>query len=84
MREELKTGAHHIKIMAGGGVATPYDPIDMVQYTADEMRAAVEEARARRTYVSAHAYIPESIARAVTAGVRTIEHGNLIDEPARA
>jgi imidazolonepropionase-like amidohydrolase len=80
VREEIKAGAHHIKIMAGGGVATPYDPIDMVQYTADEMRAAVEEASARRTYVSAHAYIPESIARAVTAGVRTIEHGNLIDE----
>jgi imidazolonepropionase-like amidohydrolase len=80
VREELKAGAHHIKIMAGGGVATPYDPIDMVQYTAEEMRAAVEEARARRTYVSAHAYIPESIERAVTAGVRTIEHGNLIDE----
>ena len=82
VREEIKAGAHHIKIMAGGGVATPYDPIDMVQYTADEMRAAVEEASARRTYVSAHAYIPESIARAVTAGVRTIEHGNLIDESA--
>jgi imidazolonepropionase-like amidohydrolase len=82
VREEIKAGAHHIKIMAGGGVATPYDPIDMVQYTADEMRAAVEEASARRTYVSAHAYIPESIGRAVTAGVRTIEHGNLIDEPA--
>jgi imidazolonepropionase-like amidohydrolase len=80
VREEIKAGANHIKIMAGGGVATPYDPIDMVQYTADEMRAAVEEASARRTYVSAHAYIPESIARAVTAGVRTIEHGNLIDE----
>jgi imidazolonepropionase-like amidohydrolase len=82
VREELKGGAHHIKIMAGGGVATPYDPIEMVQYTADEMRAAVEEASARRTYVSAHAYIPESIARAVTAGVRTIEHGNLIDAAA--
>jgi imidazolonepropionase-like amidohydrolase len=82
VREELKAGAHHIKIMAGGGVATPYDPIDMVQYTADEMRAAAEEASARRTYVSAHAYIPESIARAVTAGVRTIEHGNLIDDAA--
>jgi imidazolonepropionase-like amidohydrolase len=82
VREELKAGAHHIKIMAGGGVATPYAPIDMVQYTADEMRAAAEEASARRTYVSAHAYIPESIARAATAGVRTIEHGNLIDEAA--
>ncbi len=79
-REELKAGAHHLKIMAGGGVATPYDPIDMVQYTADEMRAAVEEAQARRTYVSAHAYIPELIQRAVKAGVRSIEHGNLIDE----
>jgi imidazolonepropionase-like amidohydrolase len=79
-REELKGGAHHLKIMAGGGVATPYDPIDMVQYTAEEMRAAVEEAQARRTYVSAHAYIPESIQRAMKAGVRSIEHGNLIDE----
>jgi imidazolonepropionase-like amidohydrolase len=79
-REELKGGAHHIKIMAGGGVATPYDPIDMVQYTEEEMRAAVEEAQDRRTYVSAHAYIPESIQRAVKAGVRSIEHGNLIDE----
>jgi imidazolonepropionase-like amidohydrolase len=79
-REELKGGAHHIKIMAGGGVATPYDPIDMVQYTEEEMRAAVEEAQSRRTYVSAHAYIPESIQRAVKAGVRSIEHGNLIDE----
>jgi imidazolonepropionase-like amidohydrolase len=79
-REELKGGAQQIKIMAGGGVATPSDPIDMVQYTEEEIRAAVEEAKARRTYVFAHAYIPESIQRAVRAGVRSIEHGNLVDE----
>lgn len=78
-REELKAGAHQIKVMAGGGVATPSDPIDMVQYTEEEIRAAVEEARARRTYAFAHAYIPEAIERAVRAGVRSIEHGNLID-----
>ena len=68
--------------MAGGGIATPTDPIDMVQYTEDEIRAAVEEAESRRTYAFAHAYIPESITRAVRAGVRSIEHGNLIDEAA--
>ncbi len=78
-REELKAGAHQIKVMAGGGVATPSDPIDMVQYTEDEIRAAVEEAAARRTYAFAHAYIPEAIIRATKAGVRSIEHGNLID-----
>jgi len=81
-REELKGGAHQIKVMAGGGVATPTDPIDMVQYTEDEIRAAVEEAAARRTYAFAHAYIPEAITRAVDAGVRSIEHGNLIDAAA--
>ena len=80
VREELKAGAHQIKVMAGGGVATPSDPIDMVQYTEAEIRAAVEEAQARRTYAFAHAYIPEAIERAVRAGVRSIEHGNLIDE----
>lgn len=81
-REELKAGAHQIKVMAGGGVATPSDPIDMVQYTEAEIRAAVEEAQARRTYAFAHAYVPDAIHRAVTAGVRSIEHGNLIDGPA--
>jgi imidazolonepropionase-like amidohydrolase len=79
-REELKGGAQQIKVMAGGGVATPSDPIDMTQYTEEEIRAAVEEASARRTYAFAHAYIPESIQRAVRAGVRSIEHGNLIDD----
>ena len=78
-REELKGGADQIKVMAGGGIATPTDPIDMVQYTEEEIAAAVTEAAARRTYAFAHAYIPEAIARAVRAGVRSIEHGNLLD-----
>ncbi len=79
-REELKGGAAQIKVMAGGGVATPSDPIDMVQYTEAEIRAAVQEAEARRTYAFAHAYIPDAITQAVSAGVRSIEHGNLIDD----
>ena len=81
-REELKGGADQIKIMAGGGVATPTDPIDMVQYTEEEIRVAVAEAAARRTYAFAHAYVPEAVTRAVRAGVRSIEHGNLIDAAA--
>jgi imidazolonepropionase-like amidohydrolase len=63
-----------------GGVATPSDPIDSVQYTPAEIRAAVTEARHRGTYVAAHAYLPEAIAMAVDEGVRSIEHGNLIDD----
>jgi imidazolonepropionase-like amidohydrolase len=78
-REELRRGASQIKIMASGGVASPSDPIWNLQYSPDEMRAAVEEAESWRTYAMAHAYTPEAIARAVDAGVRTIEHGNLID-----
>jgi len=78
-REELRRGATQVKIMASGGVASPTDPIWNVQYSADEMRAIVEEARGWRTYAMAHAYTPEAIRRAVEAGVRTIEHGNLID-----
>ncbi len=81
-REELKGGADQLKIMAGGGIATPTDPIDMVQYTEEEIRAAVAEAASRRTYAMAHAYVPEAIIRAVRAGVRSIEHGNLIDATA--
>ena len=78
-REELKGGADQIKVMAGGGVATPSDPIDMVQYSEGEIRAAVEEAASRRTYAFAHAYVPDAVQQAVRAGVRSIEHGNLID-----
>ena len=81
-REELKGGADQLKIMAGGGIATPTDPIDMVQYTEEEIRAAVAEAASRHTYAMAHAYVPEAIIRAVRAGVRSIEHGNLIDATA--
>jgi imidazolonepropionase-like amidohydrolase len=78
-REELRNGAHHIKVMAGGGVASQSDPLDGVQYSIDEMTAIVEEARAARTYVMAHAYTSESITRAVRCGVRSIEHGNLLE-----
>jgi len=78
-REELRRGARQIKIMASGGVASPSDPVWNLQYSSEEMRAIVEEAAAWRTYAMAHAYTPEAITRAVDAGVRTIEHGNLID-----
>ena len=78
-REELRAGAHQLKIMASGGVASPSDEIWTLQYSLEEMRAAVEEAAARRTYVLAHAYTAEAIERAVMSGVRSIEHGNLID-----
>jgi imidazolonepropionase-like amidohydrolase len=79
VREELRNGAHHVKVMAGGGVASPSDPLDGTQYSEEEMSAIVQEARAARTYVMAHAYTPESISRAIRCGVRSIEHGNLLD-----
>jgi imidazolonepropionase-like amidohydrolase len=78
-RDELRRGAHHIKVMAGGGVASPTDRIDSTQFSVAELEAAVEEAEAANRYVAAHAYTPDSIARALGAGVRTIEHGNLLD-----
>ncbi len=80
-REELRKGAHAIKIMASGGVASPTDPVDNTQYSRDEIRAIVQEAASWHTYVLAHAYTSEAIARAVEEGVRTIEHGNLVDRP---
>jgi imidazolonepropionase-like amidohydrolase len=83
-RDELRKGATQIKIMASGGVASPYDPIWNLQYSDEEMRAIVEEARAWHTYVLAHAYTPESIRRAIGNGVRSIEHANLIDAPTAA
>ena len=79
-REQLRQGADQIKIMVSGGVASPYDPLDSRQFTLDEIRAAVEEAEAFGRYAQAHAYTPDAITRAVSQGVRTIEHGNLIDE----
>jgi imidazolonepropionase-like amidohydrolase len=80
VREQLRNGSNQIKIMAGGGVSSPTDPIDGTQYSLDELTAACEEASAANTYVMAHAYSPQSITRAVQCGVRTIEHGNLLDE----
>ena len=79
-REQLMKGASQIKIMAGGGVSSLYDPLDTVQYTEAEMRAAVEAAADWGTYVSAHVYTPGGIQRAIRAGVRSIEHGQLADE----
>ncbi len=83
-REELRRGASQVKIMASGGVASPSDPIWNLQYSSEEMEAIVEEAQSWRTYVMAHAYTPEAIARAARAGVRSIEHGNLIDRETAA
>ena len=79
-REQMRQGADHIKIMMSGGVASPYDPLDSLQFSPGEVAAAVEEAHAFGRYVCAHAYTPEAITRAAHGGVRTIEHGNLIDD----
>ena len=80
VREELQMGADQIKIMASGGIASPTDPIAAWGYADDEIRAIVHEANARQTYVMAHAYTAEAIERVVRLGVRTIEHGNLVDD----
>jgi len=79
VREQMRQGADQIKIMCSGGVASPYDPLDSLQYSPAEIAAATDEARNFGRYVLAHAYTPEAITRAVSNGVRTIEHGNLID-----
>lgn len=76
-REALRRRASQVKIAAGGGVTSSSDPIDVVQFTTDEMKAAVEAATDYGTYVAAHAYTDASIKRAVAAGVKSIEHGNL-------
>ena len=83
-REELRRGAHCIKIMLSGGVLSPADPIWMDQFTDREVIAAVEEAGRRRKYVAAHCHPPSSIAQAAKLGVRTIEHATLIDESSAA
>ena len=80
-RDELRKGADHIKLMVSGGVASQLDPLESVQYRIDEIEAAVDEATRWGSYVCAHAYGAKAIERAVRAGVRTIEHGNLIDAP---
>ncbi len=82
-REELRRGADAIKVMAGGGVASPTDSLESIQYTVPELRAAVTAAEGAGAYVLAHAYTPTAIRNAVEAGVRSIEHGNFLD-PATA
>src|SRR6267378_4185549 len=80
-REQMRRGADQVKLMVSGGVASPYDPLESLQFTEEEITAAVEEAHAFGRYVLTHAYTPEAITRAVKCGVRTIEHGNLVDAP---
>jgi len=79
-REQLMLGASQLKLAAGGGVASPYDPIDVAQYTEPEFRAAVDAAENWGTYVAVHAYTPRAIQTAIRGGVRCIEHGHLMDE----
>ena len=80
-REQLRNGASQIKLMAGGGVSSPFNPIESTQFTEPEIRAAVEAAENWGTYVTVHAYMPRAIRQAIAAGVKCIEHGHLIDEP---
>ena len=79
-REEIRRGAHHIKLMVSGGVASPTDRIDSLQFSEDEVRAAVEEAENANLYVMVHAYTARAINRSLRLGVRSVEHGNLLDE----
>ena len=79
-REMLRRGASQVKLMAGGGVASNYDPLDVTQYTVREIRAAVDAAENWGTYVTVHAYTPRAVRAAIEAGARCIEHGQLLDE----
>ena len=79
-REQLMRGASQIKLMAGGGVSSSYDPLDVTQYTEAEIRAAVGAAEDWGTYVTVHAYTPRAVQRAIAAGVKCIDHGQLADE----
>lgn len=80
VRQQLMHGATQIKVMAGGGVNSSYDPLDVTEYSEDEMRAAVEAAADWGTYVLVHAFTPRAVQRAVRAGVKCIDHGQLLDE----
>ena len=79
VREELRRGASHVKIMASGGVASPTDPLERCQYSEEEILAAVEEAERAGSYVAAHCHPAEAVRRSAALGVRSIEHGTLID-----
>ncbi len=81
VRTELRSGSDFIKIMSSGGVASPSDPFDALQYTPEEVQAATVETDHRHTYTTSHAYQPEAISQAIENGVRCIEHGNLLDAP---
>lgn len=80
VREQLRMGASQIKLTLGGGAASMYDPLNTLQYTPDEIKAAVQAAQDYGTYVATHVYTPAGIARAIEAGVASIEHGHLADE----
>jgi len=80
-REQLALGASQVKMMAGGGVASNFDPLDVTQYTVEELRAGVEAAENWNTYATVHAYTPKAVRQAIEAGCRCIEHGQLLDEP---
>ena len=79
-REQLMLGASQLKLMAGGGVSSAYDPLDVTQYTVPELRAAVEAAENWGTYVAVHAYTPRAVQQALEAGVKSIDHGQLLDD----
>ncbi len=80
VREQLMLGASQIKLAAGGGVSSDYDPIDVTEYSEEELAAAVGAAEDWGTYVAVHAYTPRAIKRAIEAGVKCIDHGQLLDE----
>jgi imidazolonepropionase-like amidohydrolase len=80
VREQLMQGASQIKLTAGGGVSSPFSPIDATTFTGAELQAAVEAARNWGTYVTAHAFTPDAIQQAIAAGVTCIEHGFLMDD----
>jgi len=80
VREALRMGATQVKLSAGGGVASSYDPLDVAEYTYEELKAAVDVAETWNTYIMVHAYTPTAIETALRAGVKSIEHGQLMDE----
>jgi imidazolonepropionase-like amidohydrolase len=79
-REVLRTGAAQIKVMAGGGVSSYFDPLDTTQYTLEELRAIVTEAEHWGTYVAAHAYTDQAVRMCIEAGIKSIEHGPFLTE----
>lgn len=80
VREQLMRGASQIKLMAGGGVSSDFDPLDVTQFTSQELEAAVEAAADWGTYVAVHAYTPRAVQKSIAAGVKVIEHGQMIDD----